>query len=124
MPRFSIRNPYFILVLCLIVAVLGVTSLTRMPVDMFPAMNIPVVVVATFYSGMPPEQIETDITSPSRGKRDQSVLSAGRQSRLGGNYHLKPRDGATEATAAGYTAAGCSQVRCIKPARLPGHFQG
>src|SRR5450432_2791293 len=34
-----------------------------MPVDMFPAMNIPVVAVATFYSGMPPEQIETDITS-------------------------------------------------------------
>src|SRR6516162_2316300 len=34
-----------------------------MPVDMFPAMNIPVVVVATLYSGMPPEQIETDITS-------------------------------------------------------------
>src|SRR5690349_15156796 len=34
-----------------------------MPVDMFPAMNIPVVVVATFYSGMPPEQIENDITS-------------------------------------------------------------
>ncbi len=33
-----------------------------MPVDMFPAMNIPVVVVATFYSGMPPEQIEGDIT--------------------------------------------------------------
>ena len=41
----------------------GVTSLARMPVDMFPTMNIPVVVVATFYSGMPPEQIETDITS-------------------------------------------------------------
>src|SRR5712664_4731666 len=34
-----------------------------MPVDMFPSMNIPVVVVATFYSGMPPQQIETDITS-------------------------------------------------------------
>jgi multidrug efflux pump subunit AcrB len=63
MPVFAIRNPYFIAVLCLIVAVVGVTSLVRMPVDMFPAMNIPVVVVATFYSGMPPEQIETDITS-------------------------------------------------------------
>ena len=48
---------------CLIIAVVGVTSLMRMPVDMFPSMNIPVVVVATFYSGMPPEQIETDITS-------------------------------------------------------------
>jgi len=63
MSRFAIRNPYFIVVLCLFIAVVGVTSLARMPVDMFPAMNIPVVVVATFYSGMPPEQIETDITS-------------------------------------------------------------
>jgi HAE1 family hydrophobic/amphiphilic exporter-1 len=63
MSRFAIKNPYFIVVICLIIAVVGVTSLARMPVDMFPAMNIPVVVVATFYSGMPPEQIETDITS-------------------------------------------------------------
>ena len=63
MSRFAIRNPYFIVVICLIIAVVGVTSLVRMPVDMFPAINIPVVVVATFYSGMPPEQIETDITS-------------------------------------------------------------
>src|SRR5438552_17109631 len=43
--------------------VVGLTSVLRMPVDMFPVMNIPMVVVATFYSGMPPEQIETDITS-------------------------------------------------------------
>jgi multidrug efflux pump subunit AcrB len=63
MSRFSIANPYFIVVVCLIIAVVGVTSLVRMPVDMFPSMNIPVVVVATFYSGMPPEQIEADITS-------------------------------------------------------------
>src|SRR5215475_7674540 len=63
MSSFAIRNPHFIVVVCLIIAVVGVTSLARMPVDMFPSMNIPVVVVATFYSGMPPEQIETDITS-------------------------------------------------------------
>ncbi len=63
MSRFAIRNPYFIIVVSLIILVVGVTSLDRMPVDMFPSMNIPVVVVATFYSGMPPEQIETDITS-------------------------------------------------------------
>ncbi len=62
MSRFSIRNPYFIVVVCLIVTVIGLTSLVRMPVDLFPAINIPQVVVATFYSGMPPEQIETDIT--------------------------------------------------------------
>src|ERR1700691_3117052 len=33
-----------------------------MPVDMFPPINIPVVLVATFYNGMPPEQIEADVT--------------------------------------------------------------
>ena len=62
MSRFSIRYPYLIVVVCLIVCVVGVNSLVRMPVDLFPPINIPVVVVATFYSGMPPEQIEYDIT--------------------------------------------------------------
>jgi HAE1 family hydrophobic/amphiphilic exporter-1 len=62
MPKFAIRYPYLIIVLCLMTCVLGVTSLVRMPVDLFPAIRIPVVVVATFYSGMPPEQIENDIT--------------------------------------------------------------
>ncbi len=63
MSRFAIKTPYLIVVVCLMIAVVGVSSLARMPVDMFPAMNIPVVVVATFYSGMPPQQIETSITS-------------------------------------------------------------
>src|ERR1017187_4762571 len=64
MPRFSIRNPYFIIVVCLVLAVIGVTSVARMPVDLFPVINLPEVVVATFYSGMPPEDVETDITDP------------------------------------------------------------
>src|SRR4051812_39207661 len=63
MSKFAINTPYFIVVVALIIAVLGTTALVRMPVDMFPTINIPVVVVATFYNGMPPEQIETDITS-------------------------------------------------------------
>src|ERR1700722_16383538 len=64
MPGFSIRNPYFIIVVCLVFLVIGVTSVARMPVDLFPPINLPEVVVATFYSGMPPEDIETDITDP------------------------------------------------------------
>ena len=64
MPGFSIRNPYFIIVICLVLLVIGVTSIARMPVDLFPPINLPEVVVATFYSGMPPEDIETDITDP------------------------------------------------------------
>jgi HAE1 family hydrophobic/amphiphilic exporter-1 len=62
MSSFSLRHPYFIIVICLFVCVLGLTSLVQMPVDMFPPIPIPVVEVATFYSGMPPQQIEADIT--------------------------------------------------------------
>ncbi|HEV3279089.1 MAG TPA: efflux RND transporter permease subunit [Terriglobia bacterium] len=62
MAGFSLRHPYFIVVICLIALVFGVSSVVRMPVDMFPPINIPVVEVATFYNGMPPQQIEADIT--------------------------------------------------------------
>ncbi len=62
MSGFSIRNPYLIVVLCLVVMILGTVSVGSMPVDMFPSVNLPVVAVATFYSGMPPQQIETNIT--------------------------------------------------------------
>ena len=63
MSGFSIRNPYFIVVVCLI-SRRGrhMTSLVRMPVDLFPSINLPEVVVATFYNGMPPEDIETEIS--------------------------------------------------------------
>src|SRR6202795_2247252 len=62
MSRFSIRFPYLIIVICLILCVVGASSMVKMPVDLFPEIKIPVVVVATFFSGMPPEQIENDIT--------------------------------------------------------------
>jgi multidrug efflux pump subunit AcrB len=64
MPRFAIRNPHFIVVICLALLLLGVLGVAHMPVDLFPPIRIPQVVVATFYSGMPPQDIETDITNP------------------------------------------------------------
>jgi len=62
-PTFSLRNPYTIVVGALIVTILGVTAFTRMPVDVFPDLKMPAVVVATFYPGMPPLDIERDITT-------------------------------------------------------------
>jgi multidrug efflux pump subunit AcrB len=62
MPKFALRYPYFILMLCLVVTLIGVVNLVSMPVDLFPDIDMPVVVVATFYNGMPPQQIEADIT--------------------------------------------------------------
>jgi multidrug efflux pump subunit AcrB len=63
MSSFAIKYPFFILMMCLFVIVVGVTTVAGMPVDLFPEVNIPVVVVATFYAGMPPQQIESDITN-------------------------------------------------------------
>ena len=62
MPKFALKYPFFIIMVCLVIVVLGVVSIASMPVDLFPKIDMPVVVVATFYSGMPPEQIEADIT--------------------------------------------------------------
>jgi multidrug efflux pump subunit AcrB len=63
MPKFALKFPYFILMLCLMVGLVGVFNTVRMPVDLFPAIDMPVVVVATFYNGMPPKQVEADITN-------------------------------------------------------------
>jgi multidrug efflux pump subunit AcrB len=62
-PKFALKFPFFILMLCLLVSLVGVVSIVRMPVDLFPEIDMPVVVVATFYNGMPPQQIEADITN-------------------------------------------------------------
>src|ERR1700735_3005691 len=63
MPKFGLRFPYSILMLCLMVFLIGMVNLFSMPVDLFPDIDMPVVVVATFYNGMPPQQIEADITN-------------------------------------------------------------
>ncbi|HEY2152623.1 MAG TPA: efflux RND transporter permease subunit [Vicinamibacterales bacterium] len=62
MSGFSIRNPYLIVVASLMVVIIGATCVVRMPVDLFPSINLPEVVVATSYNGMAPEEIETEIT--------------------------------------------------------------
>jgi len=63
MPKFALRYPFFIIKLCLMVSLVGIVNTVRMPVDLFPKIDMPVVVVATFYNGMPPQQIEADITN-------------------------------------------------------------
>src|ERR1017187_3785505 len=63
MPKFALRFPFFIIMLCLLVSLVGAVNIAQMPVDLFPKIEMPVVVVATFYNGMPPQQIEADITN-------------------------------------------------------------
>lgn len=62
--RLALRNPVLILMLSLMTVVLGVVSLQRLSVDLFPEINIPVVRVATFYPGAGPVDVEKTITVP------------------------------------------------------------
>lgn len=62
--RLALRNPVFILMMSLMMLALGWVSLTRLSVDLFPQIDIPIVRVATFYSGAGPVDIEKSITMP------------------------------------------------------------
>ncbi|WP_447980530.1 efflux RND transporter permease subunit [Candidatus Nitrospira bockiana] len=62
MVRASLKNPYAVIALSLIIVLLGIVSYQKMVVDIFPEINIPVVAVATFYKGMGPSEIEGAIT--------------------------------------------------------------
>jgi CzcA family heavy metal efflux pump len=56
--RLALRRPYTIAVSCLLIMLLGVLSLTRMTVDIFPVINIPVVVVVWNYPGLSAQDME------------------------------------------------------------------
>ena len=62
--RLALRNPVLILMLSLMLVVLGVVSLNRLSVDLFPDITIPVIRIATFYTGAGPADIEKSITQP------------------------------------------------------------
>ncbi|HET6440678.1 MAG TPA: efflux RND transporter permease subunit [Anaeromyxobacter sp.] len=62
--RLALRNPIFILMMSLMTVALGWVSLTRLSVDLFPNIDIPLVQVATFYTGAGPQDMEKTITVP------------------------------------------------------------
>ncbi|HVA44826.1 MAG TPA: efflux RND transporter permease subunit [Pirellulales bacterium] len=59
----SIRNKHAVVVFCLTIVLLGGISLTQIPIDILPSYKSPAVMVLTFYSGMPPSDVEKDITN-------------------------------------------------------------
>ncbi len=60
----ALRNRVGILMLSLAMVVLGATSLDRLPVDLFPNIQVPVVFVGVLYKGAPPVDIEKSVVYP------------------------------------------------------------
>src|SRR6266404_4480974 len=63
--RLALRRPYTFVVLALLIAVLGVVSIATMTVDIFPAINIPIVTVIWNYSGLSPTEMQGRIVTIS-----------------------------------------------------------
>ena len=60
----ALRNRIGILMLSLAMVVLGGTSLQRLPVDLFPNIQVPVAFVGVIYKGAPPLDIEQSVVYP------------------------------------------------------------
>jgi hydrophobe/amphiphile efflux-1 (HAE1) family protein len=60
----AIRNAIGILMAALAIVVLGATSLNRMPIDLFPNINLPVLTIGTIYTGANVQDIEKTVTYP------------------------------------------------------------
>ncbi|MFO0850755.1 MAG: efflux RND transporter permease subunit [Gemmataceae bacterium] len=62
--KFSLRHRPLIVVLCLVALGYGSYLATRMPIDVFPDLDRPRVVVMTECPGLAPEEVETLVTYP------------------------------------------------------------
>jgi multidrug efflux pump subunit AcrB len=60
---FALRHPYTIMVGVLAIVLGSVLALSRMKLDIFPSLNLPVVYVAQPYGGLDPAQMEGLITN-------------------------------------------------------------
>jgi len=60
--RVSLHNPVFATMIMLAFLVLGAFSYQRLPIDQFPNIDMPVVVITTEYPGASPEIVETEVT--------------------------------------------------------------
>src|SRR6516165_2060686 len=71
--RLALRRTYTFVVMALLIAVLGAVSIFRMSTDIFPEINIPVVIVVWQYTGMPGDEIEKRIILPNERVLTTSV---------------------------------------------------
>lgn len=62
--RIALQRPYTIVVMALLILIVGPLAALRMPTDIFPNIDIPIIAVAWQYTGLPPDQMSGRITTP------------------------------------------------------------
>jgi len=62
--RLALSRPYTFVVAALLILIMGTLAALRMPVDIFPSINIPIIGVAWQYQGLPPDQMAGRVVTP------------------------------------------------------------
>jgi multidrug efflux pump subunit AcrB len=63
--RLALRRPYTFVVVALLIVVLGLVSMSRMPTDIFPDVDIPVASVVWSFAGISPDDMEKRVILPT-----------------------------------------------------------
>jgi len=61
--RVALSRPYTFVVMAVLIVLLGVVAIRRMPSDILPEIDIPVVAVVWSYGGLPPEEMEKRVVT-------------------------------------------------------------
>jgi multidrug efflux pump subunit AcrB len=61
--RIALKRPYTFVVMSLVIVILGLVTISRIPTDIFPDIDIPVITVVWNYGGLPPEEMERRIVT-------------------------------------------------------------
>src|SRR5690625_7565118 len=64
LPKLAVERPVTTIMVFLAVVVLGIASLTRLPVDLFPEIEPPIISVITSYPGAGAEDVERNVSEP------------------------------------------------------------
>lgn len=62
--KTSVKKPTTVLIFSILLVLLGFYSATKLPIDLFPEMEIPVMLVQSSYPGASPEEVEEKLTRP------------------------------------------------------------
>ncbi|HEX4381922.1 MAG TPA: efflux RND transporter permease subunit, partial [Myxococcales bacterium] len=61
--RMALKRPYTFVVMSMLIVIMGVLTISRMPTDIFPDIDIPVISIVFNYGGLSPEEMEKRIVN-------------------------------------------------------------
>lgn len=62
--KIAVKRPVTIAMVTFIIIILGFVSLSKLPIDLFPEIEVPVAIVSTSYSGVGSKEMEEMVTKP------------------------------------------------------------